>query len=345
LTYTGTGKLLGGITSVKLFDPAEGTVVRRAQRAERGWWAGAPGACYDPMTSTFYLVYRHRYPRELGRGVECRIAASSDGVSFEDIWALPKTSVNALSIERCALVKSTTEPLWRLYLSWVSPTDGRWRIGVMEATEPDGFSASQLREVMTAESTATEGVKDPNVYIIGGFYYMLFSYAVAGEAQSDAEKQAMHASGDIYNTGLTLSRSGAAVSTDGIHFQILGDVSPTHGASLLGVQAHEPAHCWDSYCRRVGTLLPISSGGYLAYYDGSASVEENYEEQCGAAFSPDLKNFYTLTPDAPILKSGAGTGSIRYVDVLPVGHELFCYYEAARADGSHDLCVNIAELL
>ena len=38
-----------------------------------------------------------------------------------------------------------------------------------------------------------------------------------------------------------------------------------------------------------------------------------------------------------------GSGSLRYVDVLPVGHELFYYYEMARADGSHDLCVSVVE--
>ena len=309
MTFSGTGKLLGGLTSVKLFDPASGTIVRRAQRAEKGWWAGAPGACYDPYTSTFYLVYRLRHPRELGRGVEC----------------------------------SLVSPLWKLYVSWVSPEDGRWRIGLMEASEPDGFVAGSLREIMTAETTGTEGVKDPSVYIVGGMYYMLFSYAAHGEAQTEDEKRAMHASGDIYNTGLTRSRTGAAVSIDGEHFEILGDVSPETGTPLLGASLPDVPSAWDSYCKRVGTILPMSTGGYLALYDGSASVKQNYEEQCGAAFTPDLRHFYSLTPNAPLLNSGAGSGSIRYVDLLPVGHEVFCYYEIAREDGSHDLCVSIAE--
>lgn len=346
MTFTGTGKLFGALPDAKLFDPQSGTVVRTPQHSAHGWWAGAPTASFDPASSTFYLVYRQRQPRELGRGVECRIAASADGVNFEDIWALPKTSVDAQSIERCSLVRSLSEPLWRLYISWVSPSDGRWRIGVMEATEPDGFAASSLREILTAETTGTDGVKDPNVYTIGGMYYMLLSYAVKLENTSDQHEEASkHASGDIYNTGLTLSRSAAAVSTDGVHFQMIGDVSPLPGSQLISpIPITEKPGRWDYYCRRLGTIMPLSAGGYVALYDGSASVGENYEERCGAAFTADLRTFYSLSPDGPIVESGEGTGSVRYVDLLPVGHEVFCYYETARQDGSHDLCVSVSEL-
>jgi hypothetical protein len=215
----------------------------------------------------------------------------------------------------------------------------------MEATEPDGFDASSLREILTAESTGTEGVKDPNVYTIGGMYYMLFSYAAPIDSISTQAQDEKHASGDIYNTGLTLSRSAAAISIDGVSFQMIGDVSPMPGSQRISpeVVSEQPGR-WDYYCRRLGTILPLSAGGYLALYDGSASVKENYEERCGAAFTADLRTYYSLSPDGPTIASEAGTGSIRYVDLLPVGHEVFCYYEIARMDGSHDLCVSVAEL-
>jgi len=43
------------------------------------------------------------------------------------------------------------------------------------------------------------------------------------------------------------------------------------------------------------------------------------------------------------LRSPDGSGSLRYIDVLPVGHELFYYYALARPDGSHELRVSVVE--
>jgi hypothetical protein len=153
---------------------------------------------------------------------------------------------------------------------------------------------------------------------------------------SEADK---HAAGDIYNTGLTLSRTGAAVSGDGRNFQWIGDVSPA--ASNRHAAASGPV--WDDYCKRIGALVPLDTGGYLAFYDGSMSVAENYEEKTGMAITFDLKTYYSLTPGGASLVSPHGTGSLRYIDVLAVGHELFYYYEIARPDGSHELRVSVVE--
>ena len=71
-----TGKVF---SPVPLFDPAEGIAVRFPLNHEPGWWAGAPTATYDVTSNTFYLVYRLRQPRDQGRGIECRIAASDNG--------------------------------------------------------------------------------------------------------------------------------------------------------------------------------------------------------------------------------------------------------------------------
>src|ERR1051325_4426168 len=90
-------------SSAPLLDPSGGTLVRAPLGSGTGWWAGAPCATFDALSNTFYLVYRLRQPRELGRGVECRIAASDNGIAFTDIWALPKTTLDALSLERCSL--------------------------------------------------------------------------------------------------------------------------------------------------------------------------------------------------------------------------------------------------
>ncbi len=346
-TNGGGGKSFG---AVPLFDPSSGVTIRNPLQDGKGWWAGAPGANYDPATNTFYLVYRIRQPRELGRGVECRIAASDNGVVFNDIWALPKTSFDAISLERCSLVRGW-DSKWRLYISFVSPTDNRWRIAVMEADEPDQFDPATMREILTAQSTGTEGVKDPNVFTIGPMFYMLVSYAARQDSLEDTEQQQMHASGDIFNTGLTLSRSAAAISSDGINFRWIGDVSPTFGSESINskppfasrVDTNGLKPNWDAYCRRLGSLLPLESGGYLAFYDGSSTVEENYEEKTGIAITHDLRTYWTVSPDSPVLVSSFGSGSLRYLDVLSVGHELFYYYEICRPDGGHDLCVSVVE--
>ena len=80
---------------------------------------------------------------------------------------------------------------------------------------------------------------------------------------------------------------------------------------------------------------------WLGFYDGSASVEENYEEQAGLAVSWDLRRFTSITPDGPWVQSGGGSGSVRYIDALDLGDRLHYYYEMARDDGSHELRVNV----
>ena len=91
--------------TLSLFDPAKGTTVLDPPGAGKGWWVGAPSAIHDPEARKFYLYYRVRKPREFGRGGECRIAASDDGLKFTTIWTATKEQFNSPSIERSALVK------------------------------------------------------------------------------------------------------------------------------------------------------------------------------------------------------------------------------------------------
>ena len=88
------------------FDPGEGTVIRTPPGEGRGYWMGAPGATYDAGAKKFYLSYRLRRPRgvEPDRGAETRVAVSSDGVAFEDVWSGTKDLLETTSIERSALV-------------------------------------------------------------------------------------------------------------------------------------------------------------------------------------------------------------------------------------------------
>src|SRR5690554_5054567 len=104
-----------------LFDPEEGTSIVTPADTTAGNWVGAPSVTYDAERKRYYLCYRVRQPRPV-RGGELRIAESTDGVNFTDIWTCTKEELNSASIERAALVQ-TPEGQHRLYFSYVDGTD------------------------------------------------------------------------------------------------------------------------------------------------------------------------------------------------------------------------------
>ena len=135
----------------------------------------------------------------------------------------------------------------------------------------------------------------------------------------------MHETSDVYNTGLVIATSALATSTDGIGYEWQGRC----------LTVGEPGS-WDAYQARLGSILRRGSIWY-GFYDGTTSHEENYEERFGLAQSFDLRDWTKITKDAPLLTVPHASGSVRYVDVLPVDRELHYYYEVVRPDGSHEL--------
>ncbi|MBE3584109.1 MAG: hypothetical protein IMX01_08350 [Limnochordaceae bacterium] len=120
--------------------------------------------------------------------------------------------------------------------------------------------------------------------------------------------------------------TGLAVSTDGVHFQWKGDIlSPSEQG-------------WDCYAARIASVLYVPPF-FTAFYDGSASVAQNYEERTGLAMGTDLRHLERVTVDGPILVSANAPGTLRYIDALPFRDEIY-YYEYVRADGSHELRLN-----
>ncbi len=312
---------------LRLFDPQDGITIREPLAAGPGYWAGAPTVQYDPVNERFYLFYRLRQPRPI-RGGECRIAESKDGIEFEDIWSAKSADFESSSIEKCSVFRGL-DGRFRLYASYVDGETGKWRVDVLEADGPAGLKPASRQKVFVADDLDAEGVKDPYVFVFNGVYVMLLSYAPHPRQATDEET--MHSTGDVYNTGVTTSETGLAISRDGVHFEWQGNV-------------FRPGTGWDAYCARIGSVL-CCSGDFPVYwagfYDGSASVEENYEEQAGLAISWDLRRFVTLTPFGPWTTSGGGSGSVRYVDALELGHAIHYYYEFARADGSHELRLSV----
>ncbi len=365
-----------------IFDPGKGETIRTPPAPGRGYWAGAPTVWLDHNDHASYLSYRLRRPRgvEPERGGETRIAVSTDGIHFEDIWRAEKSQFGSPSIERCSLARSR-DGRWQYFVSFVDGSDGRWRVDRLEAGAVDELDPASREPVFTAEQLNIEGVKDPNVFVHGGVYWMLLSYVPALVGFSHEQ---LHGTADIYNTGLSLSCSAVASSLDGKDWQWQGEIMhPMPGTAR-----------WDAYATRVCCVIPARPV-WLASSDGSRSVDENYEERTGLAVGgicPEgalnsrqtdlgtpgayareagvlpapagLFTFRSITPDGPALVSPHASGSLRYIDAVPPvvradrrpppgpldpvaidrasRRSTFFYYEFARPDGSHELRVSIA---
>ncbi len=235
---------------------------------------------------------------------------------------LTKDALGTTSIERTALLPDPARAGgWIWLVSYVDPADGRWRVDALRAASLEALPLGERAAVLTADDVDGEGVKDPVPVRASGRVWLLLS--CAGHPTGAADQGRLHGTHDVYNTGLAPCFTGIASSADGADWT-------WHGPCLL------PGSGWDRYQARIGAVVPVGPG-WIGLYDGSASVEENYEERLGLAWSPDLLRWRSLTPEAPAVLSAGGTGSVRYADVLPSAGGLFVYFECARGDGSHDL--------
>lgn len=306
-----------------VFDPEQGTTVLTPERDEPGYWVGCASVLAEE--GRYLLTYRQRRPRgdaATERGWRCAVAVSTDGVDFQDIWSVEKGELGTPSMERFCLHRRG-DGSYQLYISYVDPADNRWRIDVVEAASPDAFDVAARRPVFTAAGTGTEGVKDPRVVRTSdGRLAMLISAAEG--TFSEGERERAHGTADIYNTGLSRSVSALAVSTDD------GATWEWQGIVL------RPGDGWDSWAARLNSVIETPEGFY-GFYDGESDFTRNYEEKTGFVFSKDLVSWERLTPDGPAVVAPSGTGSVRYVDVVPEGDVLRLYYEITRADGAHEL--------
>jgi hypothetical protein len=300
------------------FDPEAGTVVIQPQGEGEGWWVGAPSVWWDG--SAYHLAFRTRRPQP-ERGGLFQIARSEDGERFEVIAAIRKEDLGSSSIERGALLQ-TDDGAWRLYLSYVDPEDGRWRIDLMETDRPEAFDPATRVPILTAADIGAEGIKDPWICRVGETWHMIVSFAPtpAGDVSPDA----MHGARDIYNTGTSKSLTGLATSEDGLAWTWQGPIL-------------EPSEDgWDCYAARINTVYR-RDGVFVGLYDGSGDVSENYEERCGLAVSTDLRTWTRLSINGPAAGPDGGPGSVRYAEAVQAAGWTRFYYEYTRGDGSHEL--------
>lgn len=291
-----------------LFDPEEGKTILEPPGSGPGSWVGGESIIFDTELNRFYLYYRLRNPRQGGdpkeRGFECRIAESSDGFHFRDIWSSTKQDYKAASLERGALVKSL-EGKYRLYISFEDTLIGKWKIDMLEAGSPREFDPEKRVKVLEPLDKFVGHVKDPYVMVVGRLYHMFVSYHPAGWQSS---------------------YTGLALSADGVNFLWQGDIFP-HGTG------------WDTGISRITSVLYIPPLFHV-FYDGGENMRSSCEEKAGLAISFDLRSYQRVSQNGPLFASPYGSGSLRYVDTIMVNDYIYYYYEYARKDGSHELRMN-----
>jgi hypothetical protein len=272
-----------------------------------GAWAGAPSALL--VGDTFYLAYRLRLPIGAGgRGFRNVVAASADGVRFEEIAWLERDRFGAESLQRPALAL-TPYGRWRVYVSCATPGTKHWRVDLVEAATPEELTTASPTTVLPGSAAA--GVKDP-VLLHDGERWHLWASVHPLERWDDADRMTTE----------------YATSPDGVSWT-------WHGTALAG----RPGE-WDARGVRVSAVL---AGGDTieASYDGRATAEQNWEEVTGLAAgtvgADGLVGRLTAAAADPV-RSPYGGGGLRYLSVVPLPDgSTRIYYEVTRADGAHEL--------
>lgn len=237
------------------------------------------------------------------------MARSVDGVEFETVAVLDKDSFGAESLERPALAV-TAAGTWRVYVSCATPGTKHWRVDLLEADTPEGLAGAPARTVLPGSATA--GVKDPVIVADGGQWHLWAS---------------VHPLGDGEHTDRMTS--DYATSADGVHWSWRGTaLAPRPGS-------------WDARGTRI-TAVDLSGTVPVAYYDGRATAEENWEERTGVARGGDHLGEFLAFADEPVAESAYGMRGLRYLSIVPLPDgDRRLYYERTRADGAHELVTEL----
>ncbi len=278
-------------------------VVRDPPGSGPGWWAGAPSAVRQ-RDGSYVLAYRLRRPVGQGRGYANVFAHSVDGVHFEDVASLTSDDFECESLQRPALI-SLPDGSWRIYVSCATPGTKHWRVECLESTQLEAIHASKRRTVVAGDRH--EGLKDPVVICDGTDWHMwVCSHPLDEPGREDRMSTLYMRSHD----GITWTRVGVAL-------------------------APRP-RSWEQRGVRISDVL-FDGVRSLAFYDGRQTAAQNAEEKTGLALA-DGPGRFRASPRGPVASAPFGSGSLRYVSVVPLPDGAYrLYYEATRRDGAHDL--------
>jgi hypothetical protein len=291
-----------GATDAPFGDIGSAPVVVAPERGGPGAWAGAP--CGMAVGPDIYLAYRLRRPVGQGRGYANVVARSSDGLHFTTVATVGKDQFGGESLERPALVV-TDDRRWRLYVSVATPGSKHWRVDLLEAATPEGLATALPRTVMPGDDGLA--VKDPVVVRHDGTWHAWASCHPLDDPDATDRMTTEYATSD-----------------DGLAWT-------WHGTALAG-----RAGGWDARGVRV-TAVRLDGPNRVAWYDGRATAEQNFEEQTGLARVVEPGRLTALGAET-VGVSPYGLGGLRYVSVVGLADgETRFYVEVTRPHGAHDL--------
>jgi hypothetical protein len=281
-----------------LADPAATTVVP-APGVGEGFWAGGPSAI--AVDGDIWLAYRLRRPVDQGRGYANVVARSSDGVTFETVATVTSAQFDCASLERPALVR-TVSGGWRLYVSCSTFGSKHWWVEAIEADSPSLLPDGARTVVL--DGGPEEAWKDVVVKSTPTGWQMWACRHPLDGGDDQADRMT----------------TWYATSPDGLDWTMRGEA--------LGPVADS----WDARGTRIADVGQIN-GRWWALYDGRRSAEENWRERSGLAVGDGPAAFTSIEGPVPH-EVGRAT---RYASVVPDPYGWRLYFEAAAADGSHDL--------
>ena len=301
---------------------ADYQVILEPDRDVPEWWAGAPSVVRAP-DGAFYLAARMRHadsPKGQ-RGYENRILRSGDGRCFEPINHLTREAAGVAGFEHPALVIDPATGKFRLY-SCAGLERGWAILKFDDVDDPADFDARTARPVITAEYPDdgffhVTGHKDPVVYHDGEQWH-LFTIGC------DRIERIHH----------FLSEDGESWRPPprkrGLRFPVIENTG------------------WHNCYTRPASILPMAVG-YLFVYEGSHIDWRDpvYNIATGLAYTPDLRRFYDLSPDEPLLKSTTPGAyhTWRYSHWMRVGGDVFVYFEAARPNNTNEVRLGVLSSL
>ena len=258
------------------------TCARRSPRrpAARWWWrpsdpAPAPGPgrrarCSRTGSSTSPTGCAAR--SGTGRGFANVVARSRDGVLSRLSRRSAKDEFDAESLERPALVV-TADGTWRAYISAATPGTKHWRVDLIEAATPEGLARATPRTVLPGDGRWRSRTRSS------------CSTTAAGTCG-----RRCHPLDDPEATDRMTSEY--ATSADGVALDLA-----RHRAARAGRRVGRTG--------RAGPSVRLDGDRTIAYYDGRATAEENWEERTGVARIADLGTFEAIG-DAPVGSSPYG---------------------------------------